>query len=82
MEALASTEKMLQDKVNKTSKVVMLILRNSPEQRKSAACHKIRLKHLILLQFKYQVSLSSAFIISVISAFFSICSQILGLWAC
>ena len=58
MEALASTEKLLQDKVNKTSKVVMLTPRNNPLNRKSAACLKIRLKHLILLQFKYKISLS------------------------
>lgn len=29
MEALASTEKLLQDKVNKTAKVVMLTARNN-----------------------------------------------------
>ncbi|MBZ3884362.1 Kinectin [Sciurus carolinensis] len=34
MEALASTEKMLQDKVNKTSKVVMLTPRNNPLKEK------------------------------------------------
>ncbi|KAB1278283.1 Kinectin [Camelus dromedarius] len=35
MEALASTEKMLQDKVNKTSKVVMLTPRNNPLNREN-----------------------------------------------
>lgn len=35
MEALASTEKMLQDKVNKTSKVVMLTPRSNPLNREN-----------------------------------------------
>lgn len=37
MEALASTEKLLQDRVNKTAKVVMLIARNNALARSDSA---------------------------------------------
>lgn len=80
MEALASTEKMLQDKVNKTSKVV--INSRNTVHRESAAC-QIRLKHFLSLQFKYSVSLSPPFIFSIISASSSVCSwRLLGTLIC